>query len=88
MDLEDGVVICVNGVDYNVEKLDRFIENYKNNKSNVGDMVRIINFTDEGDKIISDLSIESDGVKLIVDSTRDAFGGNEDQKIIDGIVHL
>lgn len=48
MALEYGDLICVNGVYYNVEKLDRFIENYKNNKSNVGDMIRITNYTYEG----------------------------------------
>lgn len=79
MALKDGDVIEVVGIDYNIEKLDKFIENYKNKKSNVGDMVRIINYTDEGDPIIFDLNIESDGVKLKVDSTRDAYSSHDDQ---------
>lgn len=78
--LKNGDV--VNGVikSYNIEKLYRFIETYKNKKADVADMVRITSYTTEGDAIISDLIIDSGGIKLIEDSTRDKFSNTENRK--------
>jgi len=71
----------------NPEKLDKFIENYKDNKMNVGDMVRITIYTDEGDAIINDLIVDSEGIKLINDNTRDGYAGTgrgrKEYKVID-----
>lgn len=44
-------------------------------------MVRIIKYSTEGDAVISDLIIDSEGVKLLEDMTRDKFSTPENQKI-------
>ena len=77
---KNGDVVNSKVKDYNIEKLDKFIENYKNKKAKAGDMVRITNYTTEGDAIIYDLIIESIGIKLIEDSTRDNFSNTENRK--------
>ncbi|BCZ47888.1 hypothetical protein psyc5s11_39550 [Clostridium gelidum] len=77
---KNGDVVQVHGRDFNIEKLDNFIENYKNIKKNVADMVRITTYTYEGDAIICDLIIDSEGVKLIEDITRDNFSNAESRK--------
>lgn len=77
---ENGDVVKVHGKDYNIEKLDKFIENYKNEKENVADMVRITTYTIEGDAIICDLIIDSEGVKFTEDMTRDNFSNAESRK--------
>jgi hypothetical protein len=76
---KDGDVVNVGGIQCNIEKLDKFIENYKNKKANVGDMVRITGYGDEGSAIIRDLIIDSDGIKLIEDNTRDGFSSEKDR---------
>lgn len=71
-----GEIVC------NKDKLDKFIEDYKNKKSNIGDMVRITTYGDEGDATINDLIINSDGgVKFIVDNTRDKYSSKKDRII-------
>lgn len=67
-------VIGVFGNGYNVHKLDKFIETYKTSKA---DKIRIITYTIEGDPIFYDLIKNSEGLKLIVDLTRDKFGGGD-----------
>ncbi|WP_242835777.1 DUF4362 domain-containing protein [Clostridium sp. DL-VIII] len=81
---EDGDVIS-SSIDeyYNIEKLDKFIENYKNKKSNVGDMVRIISYTIDGGVIISDLIVNDNSIKLTVDNTRDQYASEKDRKKIE-----
>lgn len=79
----NGDVVNSKVKDYNIEKLDKFIENYKNKKANVGDMVRITKYTTEGDAIICDLIIDSKDIKLVEDSTRDKFSNTENRKKIE-----
>lgn len=80
---QNGDVVQVFGeIVQNKDKLDRFIENYKNKKSNIGDMVRITQYGDEGDATINDLIIDSDGsIKLVDDNTRDEYSSDRDRII-------
>ena len=85
---KNGDVVNAHGLNYNIEKLDQFIETYKNNKTEGIDRIRITNYTTEGDAIISDLIIGSEGLKMIEDSTRDNFSNTENRtkkefKIVD-----
>lgn len=77
---KNGDVVNAKGGNYNIEKLDKFIETYKNKKANVADMIRITNYTTEGDAIICDLIIDGKGIKLIEDNTRDNFSNTENRK--------
>lgn len=56
---------------YNIEKLDRFIDNVK---ANLSDWVRMTSYTIEGDAIIQDLKHDKGKLTLFIDSTRDKFG--------------
>lgn len=76
---KNGDVVNIKGKSANIEKLDKFVEDYKNNKVNIGNMVRITVYTDEGDAIIQDLTIDSEGIKLIEDMTRDNFSSAENR---------
>jgi hypothetical protein len=77
---ENGDVVTSKGKKYNIEKLDKFIEAYKNKKLDPEDMVRITKYTIEGDAIICDLTIDSEGIKLTEDNTRDNFSSTEDKR--------
>ncbi|MBE6088432.1 MAG: DUF4362 domain-containing protein [Clostridium beijerinckii] len=78
---KDGDVVQVYGIQYNIEKLDKFIDNYKNKKANVGDMVRITGYGDEGGAIIRDLIVEKDCIKFVEDNTRDPFSSEKDKVV-------
>lgn len=68
-------VVCVHGNNDNIEKLEQFIERYKNSKANISDMVRVTTYTIEGDAIIQDLTVTGEkAMKLRIDSSRDTFG--------------
>jgi hypothetical protein len=75
----NGDVVQVGHTQYNLEKLDKFIENYKNKTANVGDMVRITNYTDEGGAVIQDLIVDTDGIKFVYDNTRDGYASQADR---------
>lgn len=77
---KNGDVVNIKGRSSNIEKLDKFIEAYQNKKANAGNMVRITKYTNEGDAIICDLIINSEGIKLIEDTTRDNFSNKEGRK--------
>lgn len=77
---KNGDIVNVRGKVANQEKLLKFIENYQNKKTIIGDMVRLTNYTTEGDAIITDLIIDSNGMKLIEDTTRDKFSNAQDRK--------
>jgi len=77
---KNGDVVEVHGKNYNIEKLDKFIERFKNKEASVGDMIRITTYTVEGDAIIYDLIISDKHIKLIVDNTRDVFSSPEYRK--------
>ncbi len=79
--VKNGDVVNTNYNSANVDKLDKFIEHYHNKKTKVGDMVRTIKYTTEGATVISDLIVDSEGVKLLEDMTRDGFSSTENRKI-------
>lgn len=78
---QNGDVVRLRGIQYNIEKLDSFIENYKNKKATIGDMVRIVDYENQGTIIIRDLILDSDGVKLKEDTTRAKYYPDDDKKI-------
>ena len=62
---------------YNKDELDRFIENVNNNRP---DFIRCIDFTTEGDMLITDVNFEgSKSYRTCCDSTRDDFSSKEDR---------
>lgn len=79
--IKDGCIIIGSDV-FNKAKLDSFIENTNvNNKDRKSDYIRIVQYTIEGDAIITDLEYKNDiGYILTTDNTRDAFGA--DTKVI------
>ena len=76
--IRDNCVISIHGSKvYNTDELDRFLENVKNN---VPDFVRCINYTDEGDMIITDVNFEgSESFRICLDSTRDEYSSEKDR---------
>ena len=76
--IKDGCVVISNNTVFNKSKLDSFITNTNaNNENRKSDFIRIINYTIEGDPIITDLQYnENDGYILTYDNTRDAFGAD------------
>lgn len=80
---KDGDVVQILGdIKYNIEKLDKFMENYKDKRANVGDMVRILMSGEDGGPTIRDLIINSDGsIKLKNDNTRDGMSSEENRVI-------
>ena len=85
--IKDGcVVISVNTV-FNKSKLDSFITNTSADSENrQSDFIRIVQYTNEGDPIITDLEYKKDdGYILTYDNTRDAFGADTKVTIYDDI---
>lgn len=78
---EKGDVVYAIDKVYNPNKLADFFEALKRGKEELSSMVRITQFTTEGDAIINDLVIGDEGVKLIMDNTRDKYAGTGDRKI-------
>lgn len=79
--IKEGCIIIGSDV-FNKAKLDSFIENTNvNNKDRKSDYIRIVQYTIEGDAIITDLEYKANiGFILTNDNTRDAFGA--DTKVI------
>ena len=80
--IKDGCVVMSNNAVFNKSKLDSFIENTNVNKQErKSDFIRFVQYTIEGDAIITDLEYKADvGYILTTDNTRDAFGA--DTKVI------
>ena len=76
--IKDGCVVISNNVVFNKSRLDSFITNTKANSENrQSDFIRIVEYTIEGDPIITDLEYKKDdGYILTYDNTRDAFGAD------------
>lgn len=78
---KNGDVVSVEGKTYNIEKLEQFIETYKN--KDVVNRIRIIVYNrGRNDAIIRDLIIDSEGVKLIEDFSRDSLFFIRDKKFV------
>ena len=75
--IKDGCVVISNAV-FNKDELDSFIANTTaNNENRQSDSIRIVQYTIEGDPIITDLEYrENLGYILTYDNTRDAFGAD------------
>ena len=74
--IKDGCIVLANNAVYNKSKLDSFITNTSaNNENRQSDFMRIVEYTIEGDPIITDLEYKKgEGYILTYDNTRDAFG--------------
>lgn len=94
--IESGYFVIGHNKIYNKDKLDKFIENTSmNSKNRIEDSIKIIQYTTEGDPIITELSYKikdetylSNGKPankttyiLKVDNTRDKWSVQEDRKI-------
>ena len=79
---KNGDVVSVGGKTYNIEKLDQFIETYKN--KDVVNMIRITVYNSSvgNGTIIRDLIIDSEGIKLIEDFSRDSLFFIRDKKFV------
>lgn len=94
--IESGYFVIGHNKIYNKDKLDKFIENTSmNSKNRIEDSIKIIQYTTEGDPIITELSYKiKDETYLFngkptnkttyilkVDNTRDKWSVQEDRKI-------
>ena len=84
--IKDGCVVISNAV-FNKDELDSFIANTTaNNENRQSDFIRIVQYTIEGDPIITDLEYRKDlGYILTYDNTRDAFGADTKVTTYDNI---
>jgi hypothetical protein len=71
--LKNGDVVEVGDKFYNLEKLEKFLEAFKDRKTYESDRIRITWYTKEGDACINELIVTNEGVKLITDNTRDKW---------------
>lgn len=77
--VEDGCYIITNtGIVYNLKSLENFVNNVQNN---VKDQIRIVQYTTEGQPVITDLEYTKDKFILRHDSRRDGFSAEEDRII-------
>lgn len=76
--IKDNCVISIHGRKiYNKDELDRFLENVNNNNA---DFMRCINYTIEGDMLITDINFEgSNSFRITMDWTRDEWSSKEDR---------
>ena len=80
--IKDGCVVISNNAIFNKNMLDSFIDNTTvDNRDRKSDFIRFVQYTIEGDAIITDLEYKVEvGYILTTDNTRDAFGA--DTKVI------
>lgn len=85
--IKDGCVVMSNNAVFNKSMLDSFIDNTNvNNKDRKSDFIRFVQYTIEGDAIITDLEYKADvGYILTTDNTRDAFGA--DTRVIKIVIY-
>ena len=77
--VEDKCYIVTNSnTVYHIEELDKFIENVKNK---VSDEIRIVQYTIEGQPILTNLEYTNNKFILKVDNRRDGYASEEDRKI-------
>ena len=76
--IKDGCVVIVGNTVFNKNRLDAFVTNTNaNNEIRQSDFIRFVQYTIEGDPIITDLEYKKeDGYILTYDNTRDAFGAD------------
>lgn len=77
--VEDRCYILMNSnTVYHIEELDNFIKNVENN---VSDEIRIVQYTIEGQPILTNLEYKDNKFILKIDSRRDGYASEEDKKI-------
>lgn len=76
--IKDNCVISVHGSKvYNEDVLENFLNNVNNN---IPDSIRSINFTVEGDMLITEINFKGNNIfETCLDWTRDKFSGEEDR---------
>ena len=76
--IKEGCVVIVGNTVFNKNRLDAFVTNTNaNNEIRQSDFIRFVQYTIEGDPIITDLEYKKeDGYILTYDNTRDAFGAD------------
>lgn len=85
--IKDGCVVISYNAVFNNIRLNSFITNTNaDNENRKSDFIRIVEYTIEGDPIITDLEYKKDdGYILTYDNTRDTFGANTKVTIYDDI---
>ena len=77
--VEDKCCILMNSdIVYHIEELDNFIKNVENN---IADEIRIVQYTIEGQPILTDLEYENNKFILKIDNRRDGYAAEEDKRI-------
>lgn len=76
--IKDNCVISIHGDElYNKDELDRFLENVNSNKP---DFIRCINYSVEGEMLITDITFEgNNSFRACVDWTRDNWSAEDDR---------
>lgn len=75
--IADGVVVVTNGKTENSVKIKEFVQKVS---ENIASMLRVMQYTDEGDPIMTDIIYQVDRdnyFTLKTDNTRDAFSGSK-----------
>jgi hypothetical protein len=76
---ENGDVTRIQWNACNTEELDSFIEQYGKKSIKEDARIRIVDYTVEGDAVISELIYSENRLKLIRDNTRDEFSSKADR---------
>lgn len=76
--VKNGDVVLVQRFQYNVDKLDNFIEAYDKKTLPQSDMVRITRYTVEGAPIIGDLTFANNKLTFKEDKSRDYYLSPDD----------
>lgn len=71
--IANGDIVTIGTKQYNIERLDKFVDNFKNGKS---DEIVITSYTVEGDAIISRIIYNGKRIKCTTDASRDKFAGS------------
>lgn len=81
--IKEKIFVIKNNEINNENVIDEFIRNtnvYAQNRCS--DRIRIVQYTIEGDRIITDLKYEEEVYEIIVDNTEDKFASSENRKVI------
>ncbi|ETP69996.1 hypothetical protein G159_04645 [Planococcus glaciei CHR43] len=71
---EDTVKIANSGDRENFDRLDRFLQSFKQQNP---DHIKVIFYTTEGDPIYQDLEFDGQAIKSVYDSSEDQYGSGE-----------
>ena len=78
--IEDECYILLNSnIVYNIEELDDFMDNVENN---ISDEIRIVQYTIEGQPILTNLEYKDNKFIVKIDNRRDGYAAKDEKKII------